>query len=148
MTRIVVERQIKASPEIVFQTVSDIKKFSEAVPHITKIEFLSEQQLGLGTRFRETRLMKGREASTELEVAEFVENDRIRMIADSHGTVWDTLFTVEPAADGSVLTMTMDARAHKLLPRLLNPLIKGIVKRAVEDDMDSVKAFCESAATG
>ena len=37
----------------------------------------------------------------------------------------------------------MDARAHKLPPKLMNPLIKGMVQKAVEKDMDAVKAYCE-----
>ena len=51
-----------------------------------------------------------------------------------------------PAAESegqTLLTMAMDARAYKFLPRLLNPLIKGMVKKAIEADMDSVKAYCE-----
>jgi len=37
----------------------------------------------------------------------------------------------------------MDARAHQLLPRLLNPLLKGLYKKRVAAHMDAVKAFCE-----
>jgi hypothetical protein len=40
----------------------------------------------------------------------------------------------------------MEARAYKLLPRLLNPLIKGKVTRVVEKDMDLVKSYCEKLA--
>ncbi len=40
--------------------------------------------------------MDGKEAATELEVTEYVKNDRIRFAADSHRTVWDSLFTVKP----------------------------------------------------
>ena len=35
--------------------------------------------------------------------------------------------------------------ARKLLPRVMNPLIRGMVAKAVERDMDLVKAFCEGA---
>ena len=146
MTRIVVERQIQAPPETVFQIIADVRSFKKAVPHITSVEFLTSQQAGLGTRFRETRRMRGREAATELEITEFVENDRVRMDADMNGTVWSTLFTVAPRDGGTHLTMTMDAKAYKLLPRLVNPLIKGAVRKAVVEDLDAVKAFCEKGA--
>jgi len=134
---------IDAPVALVFKTISDITNFSKAVPHIVNVEFLSDIRSGVGTRFRETRLMKGKEAETELEVTEYAENDRVRMVADSHGTVWDTLFSVTPVAGKTELTLTMDAKAHKLLPTLMNPLLKGMIKKAIEDDMDSVKAFCE-----
>ena len=143
MTTTIVTRKINAPIEIVFKTVADIGQFSEAIPHITKIEFLSDIKSGIGTKFRETRLMKGKESSTELEVTEYVENDRIRLVADSHGTVWDTTFTVTPDDDGTELNMTMDARSYKLVPKIMNPLIKGMVKKMIEIDMDYVKKFCE-----
>jgi len=97
MSRMTVKRTIHAPVELVFKTVSDINNFSKAVPHIVSAEILSDTKSGVGKRFRETRLMNGKETKTVLEVTEFVENDRVRMVADSHGTVWDSLFTVTSA---------------------------------------------------
>lgn len=88
--------------------------------------------------------MQGKEATTELEVIEYVENERIRLVADSHGTEWDTVFTVKSANGPTELTMTMDANAHKLLARIMNRLIMGMITKAVEKDMDAVKDFCET----
>jgi hypothetical protein len=42
--------------------------------------------------------------------------------------------------------MAMDATAYRLLPKLLNPLIRGMVQKAVEKDMDAVKSYCERKA--
>jgi uncharacterized protein YndB with AHSA1/START domain len=147
MSRTVVTRTIAAPVAKVFQTVADISQFSQALPHIVKVEFLSDVKTGLGARFRETRLMQGNEHTTELEVTEYVPDERIRLVADSHGTVWDTLFTVAPHGSGTLLTMTMDARAYKLLARIMNLLIAGMVRKQIEKDMDAVKAFCERGAS-
>ncbi len=144
MTRTIVKRTINAPIETVFKTVADINNFSQAVPHIVKVEILSDIKSGVGARFRETRLMRGKEVTEEFEVTEYTENDSIRIVTDSHGTVWDTLFTVEPKEGQAELTMIMDAKAYKLFPRLINPLVKGIVKKAIAKDMDAVKAFCEN----
>lgn len=144
MTPIIVTRKINASMDVVFATVSDIRQFSKALPHVVTFEFLSVVNRGVGARFRETRLMNGKETTTDLEITEYVENDRVRMVAKSHGTVWDTLFTVTSEGGSTTLTTKMDARADKLLPRVMNPLIRGITAKAVERDMDLVKAFCES----
>lgn len=147
MTRTTITRIIDAPINIVFNTVADISQYSEAIPHIVNVEFLTESKTGIGTRFRETRVMKGKEVATELEVTEYVENDRVRMVADSHGTVWDSLFTVNSENGQTSLTLTMDARAYKFLPRLMNPLIKGMIAKAVAMDMDMVKEYCEGQQT-
>ena len=84
--------------------------------------------------------------STELAVTEYVENHRVRIVSDAGGTVWDTVFTVAPAEGSTELTMVMEARPYELRARITTPLIAGTVRKAVEQDLDAVKAFCERAA--
>ena len=146
MATVNVTRRIDAPADVVFRTVAHIEQFSEAVPHILRVEFLSEVKSGIGARFRETRLMMGREASTELEVTDFVENERVRIVSEAGGAVWDTVFTVAPDGQGTELKMVMDAQPRTMSARMTMPLIMGAVRKAVEQDMDAVKAYCEQSA--
>ncbi len=136
--------EISAPVERVFDTIAHIQNFSKAVPHIVNVEILSDTQSGVGTRFRETRSMKGREMTTELEVTEYVKDEAIRIVSDEGGTVWDTLFTVEPKSERTLLTLSMDARPYKTIPKLLVPLMTRFLRRAVMRDMEAVKAYCET----
>ena len=99
MTRTTITRTIEAPVEAVFEAVADISNFARAVPDIARVEFLTESRVGVGSRFRETRVMRGREASTVLEVTEYVRNERVRLVADAGGTVWDSLSTVVGAGE-------------------------------------------------
>jgi len=144
MSLITLTRTIDAPSDTVFGTVADIRNFSSAIPEIVDVEFLTDSKTGVGTRFRETREINGKRASTELEVTEYDKNRRIRLVADSHGTVWDSLFTVEPSGERTVLKLVMEARPYKMLPRLLNPLMKFFIRKAISRDMDAVKVYCES----
>ena len=138
-------RVIAAPLHRVFETISDVRNFSKAVPHITNIEFLTDQHSGEGTRFLETRVMNGKEQTVELEVGEYVPNERVRMISEAGGTVWDTVFTVHQRNDSEVeMKMVMDARAKHLVSSFFNRLIRGMIAKAVESDMDAVKTYCES----
>jgi uncharacterized protein YndB with AHSA1/START domain len=143
MIRISVTRTINAPADLVFTTISAISDLPNVVPDITNVEFLSEIKSGVGTRFIETRVVNGKENTTELEVTEFVENERIRMVTDSHGTIWDSIFTVHSAGSKTELMLTMDARANKFLPKIMNPLLKGIFKKGLEKHMDALKTYCE-----
>lgn len=148
------QRQVWAPLHLVFQTLSRVEEFKEAIPAITEIEFLTPHHNGLGARFCETRIMNGKAATTELEVAEFVENDRVRMLASAGGTLWDTLFTVSSSAEvldefsvvssPTTITMTMDATPTHFWAKIMVPMILPMVAKAVEGDMDAVKAYCES----
>ena len=148
MTRIAVSGRIAAPPETVFRAVSDIEGLPDHDPNIVGVEVLTERRSGLGTRFRETRRMKNQEMVTELEVTEFEENRRIRMVADSHGTVWDTLFSVRTVDGATELSIEMDARPHKLLPRLMNPFMKGFFRKGIEGHLENLRKRCEAEAGG
>ncbi|MBT8402019.1 MAG: SRPBCC family protein, partial [Rhodothermia bacterium] len=93
--------EIAAPVDRVFDTIAHIQNFSRAVPHIVNVEILSETQSGVGTRFRETREMRGREMTTELEITEYVKDKSVRIVSDEGGTIWDTLFTVESTNGGT-----------------------------------------------
>ncbi|MDX1439787.1 MAG: SRPBCC family protein [Rubricoccaceae bacterium] len=143
MSRTVVKRSIEAPVETVFDTIAHIENFRKAIPHIEKVEFASDVQKGIGTRFRETRNMNGRLATVEMEVTDYVENERVRLVSDAGGTVWDSLFTTESSNGGTNLALTMDAKPYRFLARLMNPLVKGMIRKSIEKDMDAVKAYCE-----
>ena len=119
-----VSRTIEAPIALVFSRISNVHRFAEVSEDILEIEFLSEITDGVGTRFRETRNMNGREATTELEITELVENERVRFVSDAGGTIWDTVMTVTPDGEATRLDMAMDARPYKLMARFVNIVIK------------------------
>lgn len=143
MKTIVATRTIAAPIETVFGAISGPEGFSKAVPHITKIEFVTEQKTGAGTKFLETRVMNGREMTHCLEIAEWIENQKVRMVSDAGGTVWDSSFTLRQNGDEVEMQMAMEAKPYKLMARLMGPLIRSMVVKGVEADMDSIKEYCE-----
>ena len=140
------QRHINAPVAKVFDAVAHIGKFKEIAPHISKVEILSDVEKGVGLKFRETRVMNGREAATVLDCTEYVENERVRMVADQGGVIWDTLMTTVPKGEGTELAMEMEARPYKFMSRLITPLIMGTVSKAVEADIDVIADYCEGAA--
>ena len=143
MTRATVVKTIAAPIERVFETIADIRNFKKAIPHIIDIEFLGETRRGVGTRFRETRKIKGRRSTTRLEVTGYEENHLLRMVTDSHGTIWDSVFALREVDGGTELTLTIDAKAHQLMAQLMNPMVMPAIRSAVASDLELVKAYCE-----
>lgn len=139
---------IDAPVETVFEVVSDIRRYSKAIPHIVRTELLTDGEVGVGTRFRETRLMRGREATMEMEVVEYEQDDHVRIVADANGAVWDSVFTVRPDGQRTRLTLTMDARPHTVLAKLTMPLVSRLLQGALEADMEAVRAYCEQPDPG
>lgn len=134
---------ISAPVETVFDAIAHVENFSRAVPAVHSVEFLSTTQRGVGTRFEETRETNGRVGKTVLEVTEYVENERVRIVSDAGGALWDTLFTTMGTADGTELMMVMDARPHTILARITTPMVKGLVAKGIDADLSAVKSYCE-----
>lgn len=96
---------------------------------------------------------KDSELVTNLEVIEYNPNEpqHARMVANTHGTIWDTTFDVRPTSTdaieggekGVVLEISMDARAHELQPKLLNPVMQVFFRFGLNSHIDQVKAWCE-----
>ncbi len=143
MPTMTITREIQAPVNVVFNTVAHTEEWVKCQPQVVKVEYLTDQQVGVGAKFRETRMMKGKEATTELEVTEYEVNDRTRLVADSHGAVWDSLFTMTEQDGVTTLTLTMESRPYKLIPKIMLPLCNGMIKKEVAKDMDRVKAYCE-----
>ena len=66
-------------------------------------------------------------------------------MSDAGGTIWDTVFTVRSVDSDTHLEMVMDARPHRLMAHILTPLFSRVIKKAIEGDMDDLKAYCEQA---
>ena len=149
MSHTEIQRTIAAPADKVFAAVADVRQFSRAVENIERVEFVSDTRTGLGTRFRETRIMRGREATVELEITEFAAPERVRFLSEAGGVKWDTVFTVAAARGGSTrLTLVMEATPLTFAARLMVPLMKGMVRKAIAADMDAVKVYCEGSSGG
>ncbi len=147
MATLKIVRNIHAPAAVVFDTVADPAHFAEAISGVTKLEFLSSTKSGAGTRFRQSRVMNGKEMTLDFDVTESVPNQRVRIVNEVHGTRWDSLITLTPSNALTTLTMRMDTETRPLVARLLMPLmLRLFIRKAVEKDFDAVKAYCERSS--
>jgi uncharacterized protein YndB with AHSA1/START domain len=147
MATITVERTIHSPASTVFQTIADPRLFAQAIEGVTGVEVLPGVPSGAGLRFRQSRTIGGRSGTMDFEITEAVPDARVRIVNETHGTVWDSVFSLAPSAGGTELTMRMETRSQRLLPRLMMPIVCLMIRKAVAKDIDGVKAFCEARAS-
>lgn len=136
--QIVVEAIARAPPEIVFATATDVAGWPRFMSGVASVELLTPGKVAIGTRFRETRAMFGRQAAEEMTVAELVSPQRLVLIACNHGTAYRVEHTFSPEAGGTRIALKFEGRPVSLLARLLMPLgllFKGSVKRQLQADL-------------
>lgn len=150
MSEIVVEEQIGASPEVVFAALTDYSKLADVLSAVVAFELLTDGPLGKGTRFRETRMMFGREATEEMEITEWDPPNGFVLEADNHGAHYRTAHTIQTSGDGSLLTFTFGATGANLFAKIMcvvmGPLMKKTLVRCIQQDLAELKQHLEAQA--
>ena len=138
-------KRVSGSPEEVFSIYADLGNAAERISGITRVEILDEGPVGVGTRFRETRVMMGREATEEMEVTAFEPPSSYTVECLSHGTHYVSVFTFEDAGEGETdVTVRFDAFPRSFLAKLLSPLgalMMGTVRKCTQGDLDDLAAY-------
>ena len=147
MGSVLVEKHIDAPVQEVFATLANIPESYNTISAIEAIEMLSQGPVGVGTRWKETRVMFGREAIEEMEITEFKPNEKYVVEADTCGSHYRTEIRFEPVETGTKVAMEMKAKPMTFGAKIMAPLgwlMKGTLVKCFEKDLSDAKTACES----
>jgi carbon monoxide dehydrogenase subunit G len=133
---------IAASSEVVFAFMQDVQHFPEVITSVVRAEKLTDGPVGLGTRFRETRKVNGREVSAEIEVTTYEPPRRYSATSTQSGITATYHYTLTPEAGGTRIDLQADVSASGL-KKLLLPVVVRFMKKEDEDHLQQLKAAVE-----
>ena len=150
---------IDAPAAVVWSVLTDLEGTAELLQGVTAIERLSEDTgYQVGTRWRETRVMVGQEASEEMTVVEVEPQRRTVLHAESHGMKYISGFELRPVRDElgepgqTQLIMRFEGEPveHGLMQKLImaatGPLGAAASKKAMRQDLQDIAAEAERRA--
>ncbi len=144
-----ISQQISAPREQVFRLATDIDSWPSYINGIARVELLSEGPFQRGLRFKETRVMFGKESTEEMEVTEFDAPSSYLVEAESCGSHFYSRFEFTDSDEGTVVTVKFDAQAlslgAKVLGVLMTPLMKMSVEKCIREDLANLKTFAEQS---
>ncbi len=150
--RMQLSTHIDAPADAVFAAASDFPNATEMVGGIDAVEMLSPatdgSASGVGTRFRETRTMFGKQATEEMQVSAFDPPRSYTLSAVSCGVQFDS--TVEVIPDGAGCRLGYDIVGvpttlfARVVGAIMSPMMKGGMRKAMEKDLSDIKAYIES----
>ena len=145
---VVVERRIAAAQGPVWDAITDLAGMQHVLSSVSKVEVLTEGAFGVGTRWRETRRMFGKDATEEMWVTASEPPERYVVEAESHGSHYISEWALR--ADGPVTTtvrMTFSAVASGgvagLLAKIMGALGARAVSKAIAKDLGDIAAALE-----
>lgn len=147
MTMLSVTRHARAPLERVFARASDIENAPEMIPAIRKIEMLTPGPVRVGTRFRETRVVFGREHTETLEVTGFDPPRSYTVGCESCGCRYESRFSFRPKDGGTDVEMTFEATPLTFFAKVMGVLMRPMTKKMAEHcakDLDSIVAAAEA----
>lgn len=148
-----VSREIDAPAGRVWELITDLEGTSQLLSGVELVERLDDRDgFGIGTRWRETRTMFGKQATEEMEVTA-VEPERSYTTVAHHGTThYESILQVEPLDDGrSRLTMSFEGTSSSAVGRVLTAtvgrLFQGSSRKMIQRDLDDIAAAAEATPT-
>jgi len=147
MSSMTVQRDVAARPDEVWRIMTDLEHAAEVISGIKEVRRLDGGDgFGVGTSWRETRVMLGREATEAMAVTAIDEGRSYTVEADSRGAHYTSVMVVEPKGDGSNLSMTFVAQPTTIGARvmsLFSRLFEGATRKALAQDLDDIAAAAE-----
>jgi len=141
---------INGTKAAVWAAMTNIADAAEIISGIEKIEVVERPATDLvGLRWRETRMLFGKPATVEKWITEAKENEFYKTRAEDSGFVFITTNRLS-GNDGSVtLTGIHETQPQGFAAKLKSlPMVffKGVIKKAILQDLKDIKASAERAA--
>lgn len=148
--QLLLEETVQAPRAVTFEVFSDLEGAAQNLDSIQSIEVLGGGPVGQGTRFRETRIMFGKEATEEMEFSAYEPPSSYTVTGFSCGVEFNTTYSFEEAGGATKVTMDMSSRNRTLFAKVVGPLMglmmTKTMKKAMAADNAQLKAVAEARA--
>lgn len=140
---------IAAPPATVWAELTDIRNWSRWLPNLAQLEMLGDGVVDVGTRFRETRKMFGRDATEVFEVTAAQSPQSLELQVDgregsSRRGNYRFSYRLEPVAVGTCLHLDARIEGMGWFFKRVGRLFTGGFRRALAADLTAFKRHVEA----
>ena len=129
--------------ETVFSYTSDLSNSTHIMSNVTNIEKMTDGPIQVGTKFKETREIRGRKASAIIEIVEWDKPSSYAVKSESNGLKVVYRYFFEEHENGTKVTYTGDIYTSGIMMRLSKPIIRKILKKEDGDHLKQLKKVLE-----
>lgn len=148
--KVSVEVPVHAPKHNVWKAITDIEHAADRISGIDEIRILEKPSSGLaGLKWKETRTLFGKTATETMWITDAVEDEYYSTEARNHGCLYKAKIHLTPRGDVTQLAMDFEAipekTSAKVLSLITGVMFRGATKKALQQDLDDIKAACEGS---
>ena len=138
---------INGSKAAIWAAITNIENATDIISGIKNIEVVEKPANGIvGLKWRETRLLFGKPATVEKWITDAAENEFYRTRAESDGFVFLSTTRISESSGGNTLISSHETNPQGIVAKLKSIpmfLFKGVVKKAILQDLNDIKSSVE-----
>jgi carbon monoxide dehydrogenase subunit G len=131
----------------VFDFISDLRNGPKMNEDILSVEKLSEGPIGVGSKFKETKVIRGRNAEAMIEVVQFEANKAFSAQSEVNGLKVTYHYQLSEGNNGTIVKFQCEVKTSGLIMTLTKPLITKILKKEDGDHLTYIRRALESPVT-
>jgi carbon monoxide dehydrogenase subunit G len=139
---------INAPIDHVFKTFTNIDTAAKTLTGIKQMGLIEgPAQMEVGTKWKETREMMGKDSTEVMWVSELTKNKSYTVDAESHGTKYRSTYEFTEKNGSTTVHWEFEGIPQTFAAKLMSIIafpFMGPLKKMMFKDMEELKAACES----
>jgi uncharacterized protein YndB with AHSA1/START domain len=127
-------------PAQVFEALTVPENARKVMRGVTRFEPLDPGPMGLGSRFLQTRVVRGMAVDVEVEVVAFEPAHRLALAGEARGVAVRFEYEMSAVPGGTRVALTCEVQGAGPL-RLVTPMITAVVAREEDQHLERLAAL-------
>jgi uncharacterized membrane protein len=128
----------------VFSFSTNMENSNKIMPNVKQTVKMTEGPIAEGTQFKETRVIRGKEADAVLEIIKFIPNQAFSVKSVAQGIEVIYNYQFKEVAEGTQVDFECEVKASGIMMKLIKPLFIKILKKEDGDHLRHLKNAVES----
>ncbi|HEY7769356.1 SRPBCC family protein [Longimicrobium sp.] len=139
--------EVEAPPDVVFAVLSEVERWHEWTPTVTRVERLGDAgaPLAVGGRLR---IVQPKVPPAEWTVTALEPGRGFRIVSRSPGATVEANHWAEPMSGGHRSRVTLSVTFGGFLGRIIGWVMRGLSERYLAQEAAGLKRRCEERALG
>ncbi|GLB59134.1 SRPBCC family protein [Cytobacillus sp. NCCP-133] len=127
----------------VFDYMVKMENVPELMPYVLKVEKQTKGEIGKGTRFLETRMIRGKKINADIEIIDFEKDRTYTTRSNANGLITEYKYDFHQIEEGTQVEMQANVQTSGLVARLTKRFIVNIVKQEDGGQLQYLKEMME-----